>query len=133
MFFYQASGRGLYLQLTDGGLFFWFCLFLYLCWGWVLWWIKLRLAPCFFVIKTIHNMVGFGCVLWGGCGRRFLCVENAVYKIDFICSVWLISVCYYYYKCLLLYVCFYGGLCPVVVPKCLKKWRISAVVGFWLK
>ena len=29
--------------------------------------------------------------------------------------------------------CFYGGLCPVVVSKCLKKWRISAVVGFWLK
>ena len=60
-------------------------------------------------------------------------MENAVYKIYFICSVWLISVCYYCYKCLLLYVCFYGGLCPVVVPKCLKKWRISAVVGFWLK
>ena len=50
-------------------------------------WIKLRLVPCFFVIKTIHNMVGFGCVLWVFCGRRFLCVENAVYKIDFICSV----------------------------------------------
>lgn len=28
---------------------------------------------------------------------------------------------------------FCGGLCPVVAPKCLKKWRISAVVGFWLK
>ena len=97
-------------------------------------WIKLRLAPCFFVVKTIHNMVGFGCVLWVFCGWCFfLCVENAVYKIDFICSVWLISVCYYCYKCLLLYVCFYGGLCPAVVPKCLKKWRISAVVGFWLK
>lgn len=112
MFFYQASGRGLYLQLTDGGLFFWFCLFLYLCWGWVLWWIKLRLAPCFFVIKTIHNMVGFGCVLWVFCGWCFLRVENAVYKIDFICSVWLISVCYYCYKCLLLYVCFLWRIVP---------------------
>ena len=78
-------------------------------------------------------MVGFGCVLWVFCGWCFLRVENAVYKIDFICSVWLTSVCYYCYKSLLLYVCFYGGLCPVVAPKCLKKWRISAVVGFWLK
>ena len=44
-------------------------------------------ALLFFVIKTIHNMVGFGCVLWVFCGWCFLRVENAVYKIDFICSV----------------------------------------------
>lgn len=132
MFFYQTSGRGLYLQLTDGVSFFCFVYFVSLLVGFLRW-IKLRLVPCFFVIKTIHNMVGFGCVLWVFCGWCFLCAENAVYKIDFICSVWLISVCYYCYKCLLLYVCFYGGLCPAVVPKCLKKWRISVVVGFWLK
>lgn len=84
--FYQVSGHGLCLRLTDGCLF---C-FVYFCIsvGWFfLRWIKLRLVSCFFVIKTIHNMVGFGCVLWVFCGRRFLCVENAVYKIDFICSV----------------------------------------------
>ena len=39
-------------------------------------------------------------------------MENAVYKIDFICSVWLISVCYYCYKCLLLYVCFLWRIVP---------------------
>lgn len=116
-----------------GCLFFGFVYF-FISVGWVFAVDKIAVgALLFFVIKTIHNMVGFGCVLWVFCGRRFLCAENAVYKIDFICSVWLISVCYYCYKCLLLYVCFYGVLCPVVVPKCLKKWRISAVVGFWLK
>ena len=87
VFFYQTSGRGLYLRLTDGCLFFGFVYFCISVGVGFLRWIKLRLVPCFFVIKTIHNMVGFGCVLWVFCGRRFLCVENAVYKIYFIYSV----------------------------------------------
>lgn len=87
MFFYQTSGRGLYLQLTGGVSFFGFVYFCISVGVGFLRWIKLRLVPCFFVIKTIHNMVGFGCVLWVFCGWCFLCVENAVYKIDFICSV----------------------------------------------
>lgn len=32
VFLSGVSGRGLYLWLTDGVSFFWFCLFLYLGW-----------------------------------------------------------------------------------------------------
>ena len=70
MFFYQTSGRGLYLQLTDGVSFLVLFVFVSLLVGFLRW-IKLRLVPCFFVIKTIHNMVGFGCALWVFCGWCF--------------------------------------------------------------
>lgn len=52
MLFYQVSGHGLCLRLTDGCLFFCFVYFCVSVGVGFLRWIKLRLVPCFFCYKN---------------------------------------------------------------------------------